>query len=130
MVGKFITLVELGCFSLALSISGAAAKGLQQIIVQVFFPMMSDSLREDREAAVIHYKKTRHLLLVISAGLSIGFIVGSHEFVSVVLGSKYAMAGWMLQLLGVREHWNSSSLQPHQCFSPSESRGMRPSVMH
>jgi O-antigen/teichoic acid export membrane protein len=102
VVGKFITLVELGCFSLALSISGAAAKGLQQIIVQVFFPMMSDSLRENREAAVIHYKKTRHLLLVISAGLAIGFIVGSHEFVSVVLGSKYAMAGWMLQLLGVR----------------------------
>ncbi len=38
VVGKFITLVELGCFSLALSISTAAAKGLQQIIVQVFFP--------------------------------------------------------------------------------------------
>jgi O-antigen/teichoic acid export membrane protein len=102
VIGKFITLVELGCFSLALSISAAAAKGLQQIIVQVFFPMMSDSLREDPDAALRHFKKARHLLLLISTGLAIGFITCSHLFVSVVLGPKYAMTGWMLQLLGVR----------------------------
>ena len=102
VVGKFVTLVELGCFALALSISSAAAKGLQQVIVQVFFPMMSASLREDREVALTHFRKARHLLLVISVCLAIGFIVGSHPFVSLALGPKYAMAGWMLQLLGVR----------------------------
>jgi O-antigen/teichoic acid export membrane protein len=102
VVGKFITLVELGCFSLALSISAAAAKGLQQIIVQVFFPMMSDSLRENPEAALRHFKKARNLLFVVSTGLAIGFITCSHLFVSLVLGPKYAMTGWMLQLLGVR----------------------------
>lgn len=102
IVGKFVTLVELGCFSLALSISAAAAKGLQQIIVQVFFPMMSDSLRENREAAMRHFEKARHLLLLISSCVAVGFIVASHAFVALVLGPKYAMAGWMLQLLGVR----------------------------
>jgi len=102
IVGKFVTLVELGCFSLALSISSAAAKGLQQIIVQVFFPMMSDSLREDRDAAIRHFAKARHLLLAVSGCVSVGFIVCSHWFVAIVLGPKYAMAGWMLQLLGVR----------------------------
>lgn len=102
IVGKFVTLVELGCFSLALSISSAAAKGLQQIIVQVFFPMMSDSLREDRDAALRHFAKARHLLLAVSSCVAVGFIVGSHWFVAMVLGPKYAMAGWMLQLLGVR----------------------------
>ena len=102
VVGKFINLVELGCFSLALSISAAAAKGLQQVIVQVFFPMMSSSLREDQDAAVRHFKKARHLLLVVSACLAIGFVTGSHRFVSLVLGPKYAMTGWMLELLGVR----------------------------
>jgi O-antigen/teichoic acid export membrane protein len=102
VVGKFITIVELGCFSLALSISSAAAKGLQQIIVQVFFPMMSDSLRQNPDAAIAHFKKARHLLLLVSTGLAIGFVTCSHSFVSLVLGSKYAMTGWMLQLLGVR----------------------------
>jgi O-antigen/teichoic acid export membrane protein len=42
------------------------------------------------------------LLLLVSTGLAIGFITCSHLFVSVVLGPKYAMTGWMLQLLGVR----------------------------
>jgi O-antigen/teichoic acid export membrane protein len=102
VVGKFITLVELGCFSLALSISSAASKGLQQVILQVFFPMMSDSLRQDRNAAIGHFKRTRHLLLILSAGVALGFMVGSKWIVRLLLGPKYAMAGWMLQLLGLR----------------------------
>jgi O-antigen/teichoic acid export membrane protein len=102
VVGKFVTLVQLGCFSIALSISSAAAKGLQQIVTQVFFPLMSDSLREDRERAIGHFKKVRHVLCIVSACLAIGFIFGSHRSVLFVLGPKYLMAGWMLQLLGVR----------------------------
>ncbi len=102
VVAKFVNLVELGCFALALSISTAAATGLQQIVLRVFFPMMSVSLREDRIAAVSHYKKAARVLCIVSACLAMGFIVGSHWFVSTVLGPKYAEAGWMLQLLGVR----------------------------
>jgi O-antigen/teichoic acid export membrane protein len=102
VVGKFVTLVELGCFSIAISVSSAAARGLQQIISQVFFPMMSDSLREDQVAAQRHFRKSRRLLLIVSAGLSVGFIILSRPFVTFVLGPKYAMAGWMMQLLGVR----------------------------
>lgn len=102
VIGKFVSLVELGCFSIALSISSAAAKGLQQIISLVFFPMMSNSLRENREGAIRHFRKARYLLLAVSAPLAVGFIVGSNGFVYRLLGPKYAMAGWMLQLLGVR----------------------------
>lgn len=102
VVGKFVNLVDLGCFVLALSISAAAATGLQQIVLRVFFPMMSVSLREDRTAAIRHYKMVRHILTLVSATLAVGFILGGHLCVSLVLGPKYAMAGWMLQLLGVR----------------------------
>ncbi|HWO33293.1 MAG TPA: oligosaccharide flippase family protein [Candidatus Acidoferrum sp.] len=102
VVAKFVNLVELGCFALALSISTAAATGLQQIVLRVFFPMMSVSLREDRTSAVRHYKKAARVLCIVSASLAAGFIVGSHLFVKIVLGPKYAEAGWMLQLLGVR----------------------------
>ena len=102
VVAKFVNLVELGCFALALSISTAAATGLQQIVLRVFFPMMSVSLREDRTSAIGHYKKAARVLCIVSACLAMGFIVGSRSFVSIVLGPKYAEAGWMLQLLGVR----------------------------
>lgn len=102
VIGKFVTLVELGCFTLALSISAAAARGFQQIISQVFFPMMSESIREDREAALRHYRKTRRLILVVSACISVGFITTGKWVVHIVLGQKYAAAGWMLQFLGTR----------------------------
>lgn len=102
VVGKFVTLLELGCFSIALSVSSAVARGLQQIVTQVFFPLMSDSLREDRERGIGHFKRLRTALWIVSACVAMGFIFGSHRFVSVVLGPKYSMAGWMLQLLGVR----------------------------
>jgi O-antigen/teichoic acid export membrane protein len=64
--------------------------------------MMSDSLREDQIVAQRHFRKSRRLLLIVSAGVSVGFIIFSHPFVTFVLGPKYAMAGWMMQLLGVR----------------------------
>jgi O-antigen/teichoic acid export membrane protein len=102
VVGKFVNLVELGCFSLALAISMAASRGFQQVVTQVFFPMMSESLRTDREVAYRHFKKTRHLVLIVSACMAVGFIIGSKWIVHVLLGPKYAMAGWMLQLLGTR----------------------------
>lgn len=102
VIGKFITLVELGCFSLALSISSAAAKGLQQVIAQVFFPMISDSLREHRDNAMKHFRKARFLVLALSSCLVVGFVLGSKLLVHLLLGAKYASAGWMLQLLGVR----------------------------
>jgi O-antigen/teichoic acid export membrane protein len=102
VIGKFVNLIELGCFSLALSISAAASKGFQQVVAQVFFPMMSDSLREDPDGAVRHFKKTRHLILIVSSLMALGFIFGSNWIVHLLLGAKYAQTGWMLQLLGVR----------------------------
>jgi O-antigen/teichoic acid export membrane protein len=102
VVGKFVNLVELGCFSLALAISGAAGRGFQQLINQVFFPMMSNSLREDKEGAFQHYQKTRRLVFILCAGMSIGFIAAGKCVVHLLLGQEYVQAGWMLQLLGMQ----------------------------
>jgi O-antigen/teichoic acid export membrane protein len=102
VVGKFVDLIELGCFSLALSISVAASRGFQQVIGQVFFPMMSSSIREDFHRATIHFRKTRQIVLFASTLLSLAFLFGSNWIVHVLLGPKYSNTGWMLQLLGVR----------------------------
>ena len=102
VVGKFVNLVELACFSLALSISSAASRGFGQVLSRVFFPMMSSSVREDLDGAYRHFKKTRRLTVVLSVCMSVGFITCGKELVHILLGPKYAAAGWMLQLLGVR----------------------------
>jgi O-antigen/teichoic acid export membrane protein len=102
VVGKFITLAELGCFSLALALSWGPSRALQQVISQVFFPLIARAAREDRAAATRDYRKVRVLLLAISSALGCGFILFGPFVVHVLLGPKYAAAGWMLQLLGFR----------------------------
>jgi O-antigen/teichoic acid export membrane protein len=101
-IGKFITLAELGCFSLALALSWGPSRALQQVISQVFFPLIARAAREDRSAATRDYRKVRVLLLAISSVLGCGFIFFGPFVVHLLLGPKYADAGWMLQLLGFR----------------------------
>jgi O-antigen/teichoic acid export membrane protein len=102
VVGKFVSLTVLGCFSLALSISAAATQVAQRILGQVFFPMISTSVRSGRERAATQFKKVRLLLLIVSGALAVMFIGAGNWIVMLLLGPKYVMAGWMLQLLGFR----------------------------
>lgn len=102
VMGKFFSLIDLGCFSLALSISLLPTQVITQVISQVFFPMISSTMREDPEKAAMQFKKLRPALAGISAILAAAFILAGPWVVKVVLGQSYAGAGWMLQLLGFR----------------------------
>jgi O-antigen/teichoic acid export membrane protein len=102
VVGKFVNLAELGCFSLALTISAAASAGPRQIIGQVFFPMVAKSLQQDKRKAANHYRTVRHLSLAICSVMGLSFVPGSRWIVALLLGQKYDMTGWVLQLLGFR----------------------------
>ncbi len=103
VVGKFVNLVELGCFSLALTISSLGTSGLQQIISQVFFPMISAKVRANPVKAGYQYGRVRLGLLAVCVVLAFGFITGSRWIVALVLGPQYVMTGWILQLIGFRE---------------------------
>lgn len=102
VIGKFTTPAELGCFSLALGLSWGPSRALQQAISQVFFPLIARAAHEDRSAATRDYRKVKVLLLAASSVLVCGFILLGPFAVHVLLGPKYASAGWMLQLLGFR----------------------------
>jgi O-antigen/teichoic acid export membrane protein len=102
ILGKFVTVVELGCYSLALTVAALPSRALLQVTGQVFFPMISQSVREDRETAGRHYLRARLFFFVLSLIVGVGFIAYSHRVISILLGPKYLMAGWMLQLLGLR----------------------------
>lgn len=102
IVAKFIPIAELGCFSLALTLSAAPAQILGQVAGQVFFPMISQSLREDPKVVVRHFRRARIVFLAISILVGVGFIAYSHRFVALLLPPQYASTGWMLQWLGFR----------------------------
>jgi O-antigen/teichoic acid export membrane protein len=102
VVGKFVSLVVLGCFSLALSITTAATAGVQRILQQVFYPIIAASARADQDLAGRQFRKARFMLLLTCACMAVVFIGGGKWIVSVLLGPQYVMAGWILQLLGFR----------------------------
>lgn len=102
VVGKFVDLVVLGCFSLALSITYAATSGMQQVLQRVFYPMIASSARESHQVAGRHYTKMRFILLIICGCMALTFIVAGKWIVAILLGPKYLMAGWILQLMGFR----------------------------
>jgi len=102
IMGKFVTVVELGCFSLALSMAGAVSGAIQQVGGQVFFPMIAKALRENTDSATRHYKRARIIFTALSIGIGVGSIAYGPRIVAILLSPKYLMTGWMLQLLGWR----------------------------
>jgi O-antigen/teichoic acid export membrane protein len=102
VVGKFASVAELGCFSLALAMSYAPLMILQRLLSNVFFPMVSETARQNVEKAAHHFKKFRMVLLAASLIMGVGFITLSHRVVALLLRPGYAPTAWMLQLLGFR----------------------------
>jgi len=101
-LAKFISVVELGCFALAMSISTLPDQFVGNLVEKIFFPMVSKSIAEDRGRAGYQFRKVRLLVLLASSVMSVGFIVLGRCVTHIVLGPKYEMAGWMVQMLGVR----------------------------
>ena len=102
VIGKFISIEELGCFSLALALSAAPARAIQKVAGQVFFPMIASSVRKDRRTATKHYRTARYVFLALAIVLGVGFIAYGRQIVTILLPQKYAMAAWMLPLMGFR----------------------------
>jgi O-antigen/teichoic acid export membrane protein len=101
-LGKFITPAELGCFSLAIMISSVPAAGVGQLASQILLPMISKTVRTSHDATIKDFRRVRLLFLVIAVVAALGFLATGNLFVKVLLNPKYRMAGWMLQILGLR----------------------------
>ena len=64
--------------------------------------MIATAMREGTDSAVRRYKKTRLVFTVLSIVIGVGSVAYGPRIVAILLSSKYAMTGWMLQLLGWR----------------------------
>jgi O-antigen/teichoic acid export membrane protein len=102
VLGKFITPAELGCFSLAVMISAVPTGGVTQLVSQIFLPMISNTVRTSREGTVRDFLLARKGFFALGLLSGIGFLAFANPLVRLVLTPKYAMVGWMLQLLGLR----------------------------
>jgi O-antigen/teichoic acid export membrane protein len=102
LVAKLITTAELGCLSLALTLAAAPVQAVSQVMAQVFFPMISQSAREDAQVAAQHYRTVRLISLIVGILLGTFFIAYGPRLVRLLLSAKYETAGWMLQWLGFR----------------------------
>ena len=102
ILGKFITPAELGCFSLALMVASMPAGGINQLVSQIFLPMISRSVRTSRTDTVRDFLQARRLFCAVAVFAAVGFLALGKPFVALLLTPKYRMAGWMLQALGVR----------------------------
>jgi len=101
VLGKFAP-GQFAAFSLAMMIATAPAAGVQQLVAQVFFPMMARLRRENPERAAMQFRRSKWLALALAACSAAGFILLGPWVVRLILKPDYAAAGWMLQLLGCR----------------------------
>lgn len=102
ILGKFISAAELGCFSLALMICTLPGAGVTQLINQIFLPMISEKVRTTRTGTAEQFRKARLICFGVALIAGLGFVLAGKPVVALLLNSKYAMTGWMLQLLGIR----------------------------
>jgi O-antigen/teichoic acid export membrane protein len=102
IVGKFISIAELGCFSLALTLSAAPAMLVSNVAGQVLFPRISQIVRDHPDSVARYFHRARFLFLAISIVVGFGFITCSKLFVDFLLPPQYAAMSWMLQWLGFR----------------------------
>jgi O-antigen/teichoic acid export membrane protein len=102
ILGKFVTAAELGCFSLALMISSVPAGGISQFVNQTFLPMISSTARTSLTETVRDFLVARRIFFALALATGIAFVACGKPLVALLLSPKYAMTGWMLQLLGLR----------------------------
>lgn len=102
ILGKFINPSELGCFSLALMICTLPGAAVTQLVTQIFLPMISEKVRTTQSGTEHEFLKARKICFAVASLAGLGFLVFAKPAVGLLLNAKYAMTGWMLQLLGIR----------------------------
>lgn len=115
LLGGLVTAEVLGVYSVAFFLSLAVKNTLQQLISSVFFPVLSEVVRNDSSNLEAVYYNIKTKIDIISM-FSSGFIFSTATFiVSTLYDDRYVDAGWMLQLLSI-SLIGTGSLLASQCF--------------
>lgn len=101
ILGGMVTSELLGVYSIAFFLATAVLELLRKIIDSVFFPVLSDVVRNTPERLEKIYYQMRSKVDAISM-FSAGVLFSTAKLViSMLYGARYIEAGWMLQILSL-----------------------------
>jgi O-antigen/teichoic acid export membrane protein len=101
VLGRLLDVRFLGVYNIALMLSRAVGEILSQISGKVLFPFYAEMFRESPERVYRVLRKNRILLIGLTWGFCLFFIVFGQVLVDFLYKQDYTEAGWMLQVLSI-----------------------------
>jgi len=115
LLGGLISPEELGIYTVAFFLANALKSVLIKLIVSVFFPVLSETIRKAPENLERIYYKIRSKVDAITFFVA-GFIFSTGDvIVACLYDTRYQEAGWMLEILSI-SLISTGSLLIGQCF--------------
>ncbi|MEQ1558143.1 MAG: oligosaccharide flippase family protein [Methyloglobulus sp.] len=115
LLGSFITPEQLGVYTVAFFLANAVKDVLSKLLSTVFYPVLSDTIRNRPERLKDIYYKIRHRIDAV-AMFSSGFLyTAGDRIISLLYDDRYNEAGWMLQILALSMASTGFTLAG-QCF--------------
>ncbi len=105
LLARYFSVSKLGVYGVAIVFADAAAQVSSTLCQRVLFPAFSRVVRtpeSDLSGAYYRVRRRWDLLMMPALGLLIG---GGSAIVHSLYDSRYADAGWMLQVLAWRSAW-------------------------
>ena len=99
VLGKFLTLADLGVYAIAATFSVVAVEAVQAVSMKVVFPVYSHYAREVPERLRRQTVIVRTGLMTVTLPPCWFLIVFGPELVDFLYDERYLNAGWMLQIL-------------------------------
>ena len=101
VLGRFMTMSELGVYSIAFMLSQVMAQVVAQISRTVLFPIYARSAEMGIGELRSQTIRFRLVLLAVSLPPLWGLLLVAPELITFMYDARYADAGWMLQLLAI-----------------------------
>ncbi|MBK8816009.1 MAG: oligosaccharide flippase family protein [Methylococcaceae bacterium] len=101
ILGMLITPDLLGVYSVAFFLANAVKDILNKLLSSVFFPVISETIRERPERLKDIYYKIRHRVDAIAMFCAGFLFTTGNKIVELLYDDRYHEAGWMLQILGL-----------------------------
>jgi O-antigen/teichoic acid export membrane protein len=99
VLGRLLSVRELGIYSIAFQIVLAVLGVGRAVSGRVFFPMLSETLRQNPELLYKRLRRARVVWIVPTAFGLVLLYLGGNWLVHLIYGPNYYDAGWMLSIL-------------------------------
>lgn len=101
ILGKYLSMTDLGIYSIAYYLSHALIQILQNLASKMLFPVYSIIIRDNNESLLEKTKKIRLTLMLITLPVICATVIWGNEIVRLLYDERYYEAGWMLRILGI-----------------------------